>query len=88
MRRARPAGALFRDADGRLIRPSQDCAKAYGYALVFSEVLTLSETEYAERPVGRLDPGWVAGNLGTHTFTRTSDFEVIDGNFPVKFPKS
>ena len=83
VRRARPAGALFRD-QGRLIRPSQDCAKAYGYATVFSEVITLSETEYDERPIARLDPGWVKGNLGTHTYTRTRQFEVIDGNFAAK----
>jgi hypothetical protein len=74
---------LFYEAD-RLIRPSQDCSKAYGYALVFSEVLTLSETEYEERPIARLDPDWVRGNLGTHTYTRTEQFEVIDGNFPAK----
>jgi hypothetical protein len=83
VRRARPAGALFRD-QARLIRPSQDCAKAYGYAIVFSEVITLSETEYDERPIARLDPGWVKGNLGTHTYTRTGEFEVIDGNFAAK----
>ena len=83
VRRARPAGALFRD-QGRLIRPSQDCAKAYGYAIVFSEVITLNETEYDERPIARLDPNWVKGNLGTHTYTRTGQFEVIDGNFAAK----
>jgi hypothetical protein len=80
VRRARPAGAFFHD-QGRLIRPSQDCAKAYGYATVFSEVVTLSETDYEERPIARLDPDWVANNLGTHTYTRTDQFEVIDGNF-------
>jgi hypothetical protein len=83
VRRARPAGAFFRDK-GRLIRPSQDCAKAYGYAIVFSEIVTLSETEYKERPIARLDPDWVKGNLGTHTYTRTDQFEVIDGNFAAK----
>ena len=83
VRRARPAGAFFRD-QGRLIRPSQDCARAYGYALVFSEVITLNETEYEERPIARLGPDWVKGNLGTHTYTRTDQFEVIDGNFAAK----
>jgi hypothetical protein len=83
VRRARPAGALFQDGD-RLIRPSQDCAKAYGYAIVFSEVLTLTETEYEERPISRLDPHWVKGNRGTHTYTRNGQFEVIDGNFAAK----
>lgn len=84
VRRARPAGALFRDAQGRLIRPAQDCARAYGYATVFCEIVKLSETEYEERPIARLDPDWIKGNLGSHTYTRTERFEAIDGNFPVK----
>ena len=87
VRRARPAGALFVE-DGKLMRPSQDCAKAYGYALVFSEVQTLNETEYKERVIGRLDPTWTPKNRGTHTYTRTAAFEVIDGNFPARFPKA
>jgi hypothetical protein len=78
---ARPAGMLFYD-QGRLIRPSQDCSKAYGYALVFSEVLKLSETEYEERPIGRLDPLSVKYNSANHTYNRTEKFEVIDRNFP------
>jgi hypothetical protein len=85
VRRARSAGAFFRD-QGRLIRPSQDCARAYGYAIVFSEIVKLTETEYEERPVTRLDPGWLKHNLGTHTYTRTERFEVIDGNFAAKIP--
>ena len=77
VRRARPAGALFYDR-GRLIRPSQDCSKAYGYGLVFSEVVTLTETEYEERPIGRIDPFASLGHEGTHTYTRTNRFEVVD----------
>jgi hypothetical protein len=81
VRRSRPAGALFYE-EGRLIRPSQDCGKAYGYALEFSEVLTLSEDEYEERQIGRLDPGVVAGCVGTHTYNRTEQFEVVDRTLP------
>jgi hypothetical protein len=77
VRRSRPAGALFYD-EGRLIRPSQDCGKAYGYALVFSEVLTLNETEYEERQIARLNPEVVPGCVGTHTYNRTEQFEVVD----------
>ncbi|HEX3569496.1 MAG TPA: hypothetical protein VHU44_01590 [Acidobacteriaceae bacterium] len=84
VRSARPAGALFRDSEGRLIRPSQDCSKAYGYATIFSEVVKLSEAEYEEREIGRVDPTWLKGNLGTHTYTRTDRWEVIDGNFPAR----
>lgn len=79
VQRARPAGKLFFD-NGKLIRPSQDCGKAYGYALNFSEVLTLSETEYREQPVARIEPRWLKDNIGTHTYSRSTQFEVIDGN--------
>ena len=83
VRRARPAGKLFVE-DGKLIRPSQDCGKAYGYALNFSEVLTLSETEYREEPIARINPDWLPHTLGTHTYNRSSHFEVIDGNRAAK----
>ncbi len=79
VQRARPAGKLFVE-DGRLIRPSQDCGKAYGYALNFSEVLTLTETEYREQFIARIPPDWLEGNTGTHTYNRSAKFEVIDAN--------
>ena len=83
VRRSRPAGLLFYE-EGRLIRPSQDCGQAYGYALVFSEVLTLTETEYTERPINRIEPGLIAGCVGTHTYNRTERFEVVDRTLPSK----
>jgi hypothetical protein len=83
VRKARPAGALFRE-NGMLIRPSQDSAKAYGYALRFSEVLVLNEMEYKERPLAYLGPEWTKWNLGTHTYSRTDDFEAIDGKFAAR----
>jgi hypothetical protein len=86
VRRARPGGALFY-REGRLIRPSQDCARTYGYALNFSELLKLNEEEYEERQVGRIGPEWTKGNRGTHTYAASEDFEVIDGHFAVKAPK-
>lgn len=85
VRRSRPAGALFYDGE-RLIRPSQDCGKAYGYGLVFSEVLTLSETQYEELPVNRLDPDSAQGILATHTYNRTEQFEVIDRTLREQVP--
>jgi hypothetical protein len=76
---ARPGGALFRH-EGRLLRPGQDCSLRYGGALNFNEVETLTETDYRERPVARVEPGWAAGNLGTHTYARSLRFEAIDGH--------
>jgi len=83
VRRARPAGRLFYD-QGRLIRPSQDCGKAYGYAIAFSEILTLTETEYEEREISRLEPDLIADCTGTHTYNRTEDFEVVDRTLPAQ----
>ncbi len=78
VRRSRPAGSLFFE-DGKLIRPSQDCSLRYGYALVFNEVQILSETEYREVPIGRIEPDWFPGMVCTHTYNRSDDFEALDG---------
>jgi hypothetical protein len=80
VRYARPAGALFWEGK-RLIRPAQDCSTAYGYAISLQEVEILSETQYCEHPYRRIGPEWAHRNLGTHTYTRTERFEMIDGNF-------
>ena len=77
VRRARPAGRLFRHG-GRLIRPAQDCASHYGSAVVFNEVLVLSPTHYEERPLSRLAFGSEHGPFACHTYSRTPTFEVLD----------
>lgn len=82
VRQARPAGRLFRSGD-RLIRPSQDCSVDYGYAVVFNEVVTLSPTDYEERRIGIMEPDWMRGLRGNHTYTRAGDVEVIDGKYMV-----
>jgi len=80
VRRSRPGGALFVE-NGELIRPSQDCSLRYGYALVLNRVEALSESEYRETPVCHIGPEWQKGNLCTHTYSRTDDWEVVDGMF-------
>jgi hypothetical protein len=79
VRRARPAGRPFIDDDGRLIRPSQDCSGNYGSAVVFSRIDELSEHYYSESPVGRLESSWRRSNIGTHTYTRSENWEAVDG---------
>lgn len=78
-RRARGAGALFRRG-ASLIRPSQDCAVRYGYAVVLNEVTRLTPTEYAERPIETILPDWWPNLMGTHTINRDGAFEVLDGS--------
>jgi hypothetical protein len=78
VRSARPAGRIFERA-GDLIRPAQDCSQRYGYALVFNRIDVLTDDEYRETPVGRVEPDWFPGLVATHTYNFGSDVEVIDG---------
>ncbi len=76
IRSARPAGRIFMQ-DGKLIRPSQDSARRYGYALKFNRIMTLTETDYAEVTEGGFGP---AGSqyLATHTFNQAGELTVMD----------
>jgi hypothetical protein len=76
---ARPAGRPFIDQSGALIRPSQDCSDSYGRAIVFNRVEVLSDTDYRETTIGRLEPGWRRANRGTHTYSRSEGWEAVDG---------
>ena len=80
VRLARGAGAVF-DAVGRLIRPSQDCSVSYGYALNLNEVVSLTGAGYRERIICRVDPGWMPGLEGVHSYSRVGEWESIDGGF-------
>lgn len=77
-RTARPAGRLFRRGDV-LIRPSQDCAREYGEAVVLNRVDVLTPDDYRETPVDRIEPDWLTGVERTHTFTFDSRYECLDG---------
>lgn len=77
-RRARPAGRLFL-RDGRLYRPAQDCSGHYGYAFNLCEVVELTEREYRERVVTRVEPGWDRRVVSTHTFNHADGLTVADG---------
>jgi hypothetical protein len=77
-RSARPAGRVF-EQDGSLIRPSQDCTPSYGRAVVFNRVEVLDDHDYRETPIGRIEPGWIPGNLGTHTYNCDGRYEIVDG---------
>lgn len=78
VRSARGAGRIIR-LQGMLIRPAQDCSRAYGSAITFNRIDTLTCTAYAETPVGRLDASWSPGLFATHTYGFDDRFEVVDG---------
>ncbi len=77
LRRARPAGRLFRE-NGRLYRPAQDASGEYGSAIWIHRVDVLDERSYRETPVRRIDAGWWPGATGTHSLDRAGDFDAID----------
>lgn len=75
---SRPAGNFFR-LNGRLYRPSQDCATGYGSAVVVHEVLQLDPGRFAEVRVNTLtaQPGWRFPH-GLHTVNALDNLVVID----------
>ncbi len=77
VRRARPAGRVFRYRD-RLYRPAQDCSRRYGYAVRFQQILRLSPEEYREAEVAALTPDWEPGIIAAHTFNYEAGLTVID----------
>jgi hypothetical protein len=82
VRNSRGAGAIFRDS-GKLFRPSQDCSKNYGYSFSFNEIVVLDRDQYQEKPCVTINPLWAPGLVGTHTYSRAGQVEIIDGCAPL-----
>lgn len=78
VRCARPAGPVQR-WHGSLVRPGQDGSRRYGGAISFRRIDVMTEHDYAEHEVARLEPGDAgAGARATHTYAADSRFEAID----------
>ena len=75
---ARPAGQLI-VRDGRLYRPSQNCSGHYGYGFNICEIIKLTETEYEEKIVSKVEPKWDGRIVSTHTINYADGLTVIDG---------
>ena len=82
MEHARPAGMVI-EKDGMIIRPAQDCAIRYGHRVVFHRIDELSPDRYRETRIGSIEPEWLEGNLGTHTYQLAVGFEAVDARFRV-----
>ena len=74
---ARPAGKIFKE-DGRLYRPSQDCAGSYGAGINICEIITLNKKEYKEVILSKHKPDWDKHLTGLHTLNFDSKYTVID----------
>lgn len=70
---SRPAGAVI-ERKGSYLRPAQDCSRGYGGAVTFCRIDTISASEFAQTPVGRIE----SGPFGCHTYNRQAGLEVID----------
>jgi len=79
VRRARPAGSVFRQGK-HLIRPSQDCSVGYGSAIVLNRIDCLSAEAYRDTPIARINADWLPRLEGTHTVNRSKRVVTIDGN--------
>jgi hypothetical protein len=77
IRSARPAGKIFMQ-NGKLIRPSQDNSRRYGYAIKFNRIVKLNETEYEEITEFSFEPPPRAKILAAHTFNQIDDFVAMD----------
>jgi hypothetical protein len=76
-RSARPAGRVVLRGD-RLLRPAQDCERAYGSAIVWHEITELSTSRFVETEVARVEPPFDLGLDGLHHFDEAGELQAID----------
>jgi hypothetical protein len=77
VRRARPAGRVFRRGSD-LIRPGQDNARRYGGGVTLSRIDVIDAEEYREVPIAHIGPEQLPGSCGLHTFNADSAYEAVD----------
>ncbi len=83
---SRPGGKPF-VADGKLIRPAQDCSRTYGGALALMHVARLTPTEFSEELVRVVSPDPNAPyNEGFHTVFPLGDKTLVDGKRRILIP--
>jgi len=72
---ARPAGKIFQH-NGKWIRPVQQCAPVYGYAIRFFEIEELSPTTYQQKLIHSIAPSDEIH--ATHTFNYGYGLRLMD----------
>ena len=75
---SRPAGKIFINDFGEIIRPSQDCSKCYGYAINLNIISKITTTEYEEKVLDKILPKKFGNYFGTHTFNKGEGFYFYD----------
>uniref|UniRef100_A0A7C4ETA3 Glucosamine inositolphosphorylceramide transferase 1 N-terminal domain-containing protein n=1 Tax=Desulfomonile tiedjei TaxID=2358 RepID=A0A7C4ETA3_9BACT len=82
-RNSRPAGGIAA-SHGKLLRPAQDCLRAYGHAISINEIERLTVDEFSEREVARILPSEFGGAQRIHTIGRCEGLTVVDLAFNVR----
>ncbi len=83
VRNSRPAGGIVA-SHGRLLRPAQDCLRAYGHAISINEIERLTIHEFSEREVARILPSEFDGAQRIHTIGHCEGLTVVDLAFSVR----
>jgi hypothetical protein len=74
---SRCAGKIF-NHKGKIFRPSQDCSGGYGRAFNLIQITKLSESEYEEKLITKVEPDWDKQLVGMHTFNLDNNIIVMD----------
>ncbi len=77
VRGSRPAGRIFQH-NGNWIRPAQEGAPLYGYAIQFYRIIKLSPLEYYEEFITRMEPKWDSKTIAAHTYNSSNQYTFID----------
>ena len=78
VRYSRGAGAIICN-NGRLIRPTQDCSRYYGYSFRLNTITTLNPEEFSEERGIIIEPHNFKDLNGVHTYHQCGLLEVFDG---------
>ncbi len=79
IRSSRPAGRVF-NHDNLLIRPSQDCSKAYGKRIVLNKINKLTPYDFEEEALKIIEPFKGSDyEQGVHTINAIDDITIVDG---------
>lgn len=76
-RSARPAGNIFKDKNGNLIRPAQNFCKTYGGSVVLNKIDILTETCFKETEIDELKPFHPFYKDGLHTLNIIDEETVL-----------
>jgi hypothetical protein len=82
VRGARPAGKIFQ-AGEELIRPAQEGAPVYGYAIRFYRITHLSPELYCEELISKAEPTWNKNLLAVHTFNHCEGLSFFDAQIKI-----